>query len=61
MSNYDVIKEMNVDIMASLLAQISFCGKTSMHTPNKDEWKEYLQGNSMFLPFDSTKKESDKL
>ena len=60
MSNYDAIKEMNVDIMASFLAQISFCGKTSMHTPNKDEWKEYLLGNAMFLPFDS-KKESDKL
>ena len=57
MSNYDAIKEMNVDIMASFLAQISFCGKRSVHTPNKDEWKEYLQGNSMFLPFGSKKGE----
>lgn len=54
MSNYDEIKEKDLEYFASLFRQITICslGKSFEELPKTKEWEEYLKGNSMFLPFD---------
>lgn len=51
MSNLDAIKEYDLDNMALLLAQITSCATCSNYIPDRERWREYLLGNSMFLPF----------
>ena len=51
MNNLYVIKNYNLNDMALFLAQITSCAKYCEHIPNREEWKKYLLGNSMFLPF----------
>ena len=51
MKNYVAIKGMDIEELAGLLTQITSCAKTSTHTPSKEEWKDYLLSNDMFLPF----------
>ena len=54
MSNLDIVKEYDLDNMALLFAQITSCAKYSTYIPDRERWREYLLGNSMFLPFSET-------
>ena len=51
MNNLDVIKDYDLEKMILLLAQITSCAKYSNYVPDRERWREYLLGNSMFLPF----------
>lgn len=54
MNNLDVIKNYDLENMALLLAQVTSCATYSNYIPDKERWKEYLLGSSMFLPFSET-------
>ena len=54
MSNYDNIKNYTIGELAGLLQQVAVngCMETLItDLPTKEDWIDYLKGNSMFLPF----------
>lgn len=54
MSNYDNIKNYTIGELAGLLQQVAVSGCMEIlinDLPTKEDWIDYLKGNSMFLPF----------
>lgn len=63
MNNYEAIKEMSLETLASMLNQISQCAKHPCELlfkfPDESDWVEYLKGDDMFLPFSKNRIDED--
>lgn len=55
MNNYEALKRMSLEDLASVLNQISRNAKHPCESlykfPNESDWAEYLKSNDMYLPF----------